>query len=170
MMFVRFVCAMVAFIFISQSTGFAQTRELGPTGLPIPRFVSLKSDEINVRVGPSQKHDIAWIFRKAGVPVEVTQEFENWRRIRDVDGEEGWIFHSLLSGKRTAMVAPAQKETLFDLLVKPDEAANLVAQVESRVIVAIENCDDTWCEVLADQSRGYILKRLLWGVYPDETL
>ena len=80
------------------------------SGLPVPRFVSLKTDRVNVRGGPSREHDVTWVFTKPGLPVEIVAEFENWRRIRDVDGQEGWVYHSLLSGKRTALIAPWSKE------------------------------------------------------------
>ena len=80
------------------------------SGLPVPRFVSLKSDKVNVRAGPTKDHDVAWVYNRAGLPVEVTAEFENWRRIRDWEGAEGWVYHSLLSGRRTALVAPLQEQ------------------------------------------------------------
>src|SRR5262252_6644676 len=79
------------------------------SGLPIPRFVSLKADRVNVRAGPTKDHDVAWVYTRSGLPVEVTAEFENWRRIRDWEGAEGWVYHSLLSGRRTATVAPKGK-------------------------------------------------------------
>src|SRR3954453_23165239 len=76
----------------------------GPSGLPLPRFVSLKTDKINVHVGPGKTYDVTWIYTRTGLPVEITAEFENWRRIRDGEGAEGWVYHSLLSGRRTGMV------------------------------------------------------------------
>src|SRR5262249_12035580 len=78
-------------------------------GLPIPRFVSLKAGRVNVRAGPTKDHDVAWVYTRSGLPVEVTAEFENWRRIRDWEGAEGWVYHSMLSGKRTAIVSAATK-------------------------------------------------------------
>ena len=77
------------------------------SGLPVPRFVSLKADRVNVRGGPDKDHDVTFIYTRVGWPVEITAEFENWRRIRDSDGAEGWVYHSMLSGKRTAAVEPA---------------------------------------------------------------
>ena len=74
------------------------------SGLPVPRFVSLKSDHVNVRGGPTKDHDVSWIYTRAGLPVEVTAEFENWRRVRDSEGSEGWVYHSLLAGRRTVMI------------------------------------------------------------------
>ena len=91
------------------------------SGLPVPRFVSLKSDKVNVRAGPTKDHDVAWVYGRAALPVEVTAEFENWRRIRDWEGAEGWVYHSLLSGKRTALVAPSKnKDELLALRYNPD--------------------------------------------------
>ena len=85
-------------------------RPVGPSGLPIPRFVSLKAEKVNVRRGPSSDHPVAWVFQRKGLPVEIVAEFENWRRVRDSDGEEGWILQNMLSGKRTAVIAaPRQR-------------------------------------------------------------
>ena len=92
------------------------------SGLPVPRFVSLKSDRVNVRAGPTKDHDVAWVYNRAALPVEMTAEFENWRRIRDWEGAEGWVYHSLLSGRRTALVSPQSKgkDELLALRDKPD--------------------------------------------------
>ena len=90
------------------------------SGLPVPRFVSLKTDRVNVRGGPDKDHDVAWIYTRVGWPVEITAEFENWRRIRDSDGTEGWVYHSLLSGKRMAAVRLKSKTDLAALHAKPD--------------------------------------------------
>ena len=86
------------------------------TGLPIPRYVSLKTDRVNLREGPSKEHATTWVFQRAGLPVEITAEFETWRRVRDSEGAEGWVLHSLLSGRRTALVAPWKKGEDFKTL------------------------------------------------------
>jgi len=91
---------------VAQKTG----RE---TGLALPRFVSLKSKSVNLRVGPGRKYAITWRYQRRGLPVEVIQEFDQWRRIRDADGVTGWVLHSLLSAKRTAVVAPTEKNQLI---------------------------------------------------------
>src|SRR5215470_13903432 len=88
----------------SVSTGFSAKDSVGSSGLPVPRYVSLKSDHVNVRAGPTKDNDVAWIYTRSGLPVEITAEFENWRRVRDSEGAEGWVYHSLLSGRRTAVV------------------------------------------------------------------
>ena len=104
------------------------------SGLPVPRFVSLKSDKVNVRAGPTKDHDVAWVYNRAALPVEITAEFENWRRIRDWEGAEGWVYHSLLSGKRTALVSPQSKgkDELLALHDKPDAASAVNAQAAAR--------------------------------------
>src|SRR5579872_5394038 len=90
------------------------------SGLPVPRFVSLKTDRVNVRGGPDKDHDVTFIYTRIGWPVEITAEFENWRRIRDSDGSEGWVYHSLLSGKRMAAVQLKSKTDLAAVHAKPD--------------------------------------------------
>ena len=102
------------------------------TGLPVPRFVSLKADRINVRSGPGRDQDVRWVYTRAGMPVEVTAEFENWRRIRDWQGAEGWVYHSLLSGKRSAVVVPTLKTELVPLYDSPDAKSAVVARLEAR--------------------------------------
>src|SRR5258708_21975031 len=109
----RRVCGFVAMAAVVMAGGVATAEEPTGTasGLPVPRFVSLKSDRVNVRGGPTKDHDVTWVYTRSGLPVEVTAEFENWRRIRDWEGAEGWVYHSLLSGRRTAIVAPKAKST-----------------------------------------------------------
>jgi SH3-like domain-containing protein len=138
------------------------------SGLPVPRFVSLKSDRVNVRGGPTKDHDVTWVFTRPGLPVEVTAEFENWRRIRDWEGAEGWVYHSLLSGRRTALVNAKSKEDLVPLQEKPDGEANVVAQLQSGVLGSVKRCDAGWCRVIGEKFDGWVRQERLWGVYPNE--
>ncbi len=93
----------------SVSSGFsAKDSPVTTSGLPVPRYVSLKSDHVNVRAGPTKDNDVAWVYTRSGLPVEITAEFENWRRVRDSEGAEGWVYHSLLSGRRTAVSGARQ--------------------------------------------------------------
>ena len=108
------------------------------SGLPVPRFVSLKSDRVNVRAGPNKDQDVRWVYTHAGMPVEITAEFENWRRIRDWEGAEGWVYHSLLSGKRTAVVLPTKNE-LVPLYEIPTRVA-VTARLQSGVLGALKSC------------------------------
>ena len=149
---------------------FAQGMAKGASGLPLPRFVSLKSSRVNVRRGPGQDYDVAWSYVKAGLPVEIVQEFDNWRKIRDWEGSEGWVFHSLLSGRRTGIVAPWTQEARFAVRDRPDADAKVVAQLESRVVTDVARCDGAWCEVRGEGYAGWMEQDNLWGVYPQETV
>jgi SH3-like domain-containing protein len=139
------------------------------SGLPLPRFVSLKADRVNVRGGPSKDHDVAWVYTRAGLPVEITAEFENWRRIRDWEGAEGWVYHSLLSGRRTAVVAKSKANAgLVELRAAPDGGSPTTAQLEPGVLGTVKRCSGTWCRVNGDGFDGWLEQERLWGVYPNE--
>jgi SH3-like domain-containing protein len=140
------------------------------SGLPIPRYVSLKSDRVNLREGPSKDHRTVWIFQRAGLPVEVTAEFEIWRKVRDSEGAEGWVLHSLLSGRRTALVAPWKKGTESILYRKASLTSAPIAKLQSNVIASVKSCDGTWCRVSGYGFDGYIQQSDLWGVYPNEKI
>jgi len=140
------------------------------SGLPIPRFVSLKSDRVNARSGPNKDQEVRWVYTHAGMPVEVTAEFENWRRIRDWEGAEGWVYHSLLSGKRMAMVVPKTKDELVPLYESADVQSAVSARLQSGVLGAIKSCNGTWCQFSGKGFEGYIRQERLWGAYPNETV
>ncbi|MEX0859906.1 MAG: SH3 domain-containing protein [Cucumibacter sp.] len=157
----------------------AQT-EIAPSGLPLPRFASLRADEINVRVGPGQRYVVAWIYVQPGLPVEIVQEFDNWRKIRDFEGAEGWVHKNLLSGERTALVAPWLGDGTEPLFAQPAEGAPVRAYAGGMVLVSIKECESAWCEVSGTftpqgASRpasfgGWIAQDKLWGVYPGEAV
>ncbi len=140
------------------------------SGLPVPRFVSLKADRVNLREGPSKDHRTTWIYQRAGLPVEITAEFGMWRKVRDSDGTEGWVLHNLLSGRRTAIVAPWKKDTIFTLYSRPADTAPPLARLQPGVIGSIKTCDGGWCEIYGDGFDGYIRQNVLWGVYPNEKI
>ena len=147
----------------------AQGTSEGASGLPVPRFVSLKSDRVNVRRGPGRDHEVVWTFVQAGLPVEIVQEFENWRRIRDWEGSEGWVFHSLLSGRRTALVKPWDKSGTVPLRSGPDSNASIVGELEPNVLASVAECGKGFCRVSGKDWAGWVDQTLLFGVYPDET-
>jgi SH3-like domain-containing protein len=150
--------------------GGAEARTGTVSGLPLPRYVSLKADRVNLREGPSKDHRTRWVFQRAGLPVEITAEFETWRRVRDSEGAEGWVLHSLLSGRRTALVAPWRKGTELVLYAEPDLSAPVTAKIQPNVIVNLRSCDRSWCRVSGVGFSGYIRQSDLWGVYPDEKI
>ena len=162
---------MAVTVLLAPASGAAIAAENGTTsGLPVPRFVSLKSDKVNVRAGPTKDHEVAWVYNRAALPVEVTAEFENWRRIRDWEGAEGWVYHSLLSGRRTALVSPQSKpkDELLPLHDKPDAASVINAKLQHGVLATVKRCKDGWCRLVGEGFDGWIEQPRLWGVYPNE--
>jgi SH3-like domain-containing protein len=157
----------LAMLVLAASAAFAGGGET-TSGLPIPRFVSIKTDRVNVRGGPDKDHDVAWIYTRVGWPVEITAEFENWRRIRDSDGTEGWVYHSLLSGRRTGMVTLRGKDDLFPVRAKPKSDSDVTAQLQSGVLGTVKRCASGWCRFMGDGFDGWIPQEKLWGVYPNE--
>ena len=137
--------------------------------LPLPRFASLKSDRVNLREGPSKDHRTKFIYQRAGLPVEITAEFATWRRIRDSEGTEGWVLQALLSGRRTALVAPWGKNKLFDLHTKADASSPLSARLMPNVQASLKSCNGTWCRITGEGFDGYLQQEQLWGAYPNET-
>ncbi len=137
--------------------------------LPVPRFVSLKSDKVNVRKGPSTDQAIVWVFSRAGLPVEVIAESDNWRRVRDSEGADGWVFHSLLSARRTALVTPWSKgDERVPLYSSNSTGSRAVAELQSGVLGNVLSCDGEWCNVSVDDYSGYVQQDKLWGVYKGE--
>ncbi|WP_424360397.1 SH3 domain-containing protein [Methylocystis parvus] len=161
-----FCAALGLFALLFATAAQAQEPQKGPvSNLPIPRYVSLKSDRVNVREGPSKEHPTVWIYQRAGLPVEITAEFETWRKIRDSEGSEGWVLHSLLSGRRTALVAPWKKEP--QILTAGDHAT-AVAKLGPGVVGNLRGCDGKWCRLVGPGFDGYMAQENLWGVYPGE--
>ncbi len=147
----------------------------GPSGLPLPRFVSLKSDRVNLRAGPGTDYPASWVFRRAGLPLEVTKEFETWRQVRDAEGTNGWVLQSFLSGRRTALVLPwdvkdGSPPPQVPIKNSDSSSSRTVAVVEAGVIANVLTCDSVWCSVTVDAYRGYIEQKKLWGVYDGEIL
>ena len=140
----------------------------GPSGLQLPRFVSLKADKINVHVGPGKTYDVTWIYTRVGLPVEITAEFENWRRVRDSEGAEGWVYHSLLSGRRTAVITMKTRDELAPLYDRADPAAAVAARLQAGVVAQVKKCVAGWCRVTGNGFDGWIEQQRLWGVYADE--
>ena len=134
------------------------------TNMPIPRFVSLKVDEANVRRGPSLTHKIDWVFTRRGMPLVVTGEFGHWRRVQDRDGVGGWVHYSLISGARTGIV----DKDLAPVLARAASDGQVKARLEAGVIVYLERCGPVWCRVKVGGYKGWMEKSALWGVKPEE--
>tara|TARA_B100001093_G_C26723643_1_gene968944 strand:- start:566 stop:1057 length:492 start_codon:yes stop_codon:yes gene_type:complete len=134
------------------------------TNLPLPRFVSLKASKANARRGPSLSHRIDWVYKRKHMPLEIYAEYENWRRVRDIDGAGGWVHYSLLSGIRTVILTI----NMQPLVKRPDENSNIVARFEKDVIAQIEKCELDWCQLTTGGFKGWVPKTSLWGVYEKE--
>lgn len=135
------------------------------SGLPLPRFATLKSDEANVRAGPGPRYPIDWVFQRKGMPVEIVAEFENWRKIRDWQGAGGWVYQGLLTGKRSFVVAK-----LASLHKTPAAAAEVIAKLEPEVMGEIRSCLGDWCRVKVSGVSGWLERRDIWGVYKSEPI
>ena len=144
------------------------SNQSGTNGLPVPRFVSTKADRVNVRGGPDKDHQVSFIFTRVGWPVEITARYSNWRRIRDWDGSEGWVYHSLLSSKRTAVVKLKDKSAMASLRSEPNAKSPVVARLEVGVLGTVKSCNGTWCHLVGKNFDGWVEQYDLWGVYPNE--
>ena len=148
--------------------GAAKPARMTPSGLPVPRFASLKAERVFVRQGPSNENAVSWVYLRKGWPVEVIAEQDVWRRIRDKDGQMGWIHSRLLDGARTAVV---QGTNMQALRRKPDGEARPVAWAEPGVVLRLKHCEQIWCEVEGQNSiDGWLERNALWGLLPDERI
>ena len=137
------------------------------SGLKLPRFVSLSSSKVRARSGPGLRYPIEWIYTRDGLPVEVVKEFENWRKILDIDGQGGWVHVSLLSGDRTALINTNEIVMMRDA---PLESSRALARLEPTVVVDIERCLDSWCRIRRADFSGWIERNFLWGIYAGEEI
>lgn len=137
----------------------------GPvTNLPLPRYVSMKANEGNVRRGPSLAHRIDWVFKRRDMPLRITAEHGHWRRVEDRDGAGGWVHYALLSGARTVLI----EQDMMPIHARPDPAAPMTAAFELGVVARLGDCSPEWCRITAGGYRGWARKAHLWGVSPDE--
>ena len=156
-----FVGLIIAWVF--GSLGHAGERG-SETNLPIPRFVSLKSDTGNVRRGPSTNHRIDWVFKRRNMPLKVIDEFGHWRRVTDRDDVSGWVHHALISGTRTVI----GMEDMMSLYSRADPSTLVEAHLQAGVVARLGKCNLEWCQLSVDGYRGWAAKTGLWGVEADE--
>lgn len=145
--------------------GSAAASDRGPvTNLPIPRYVSLKASEGNVRRGPSLTHRIDWVFKRRDMPLKITAEHGHWRRVQDRDGVGGWVHYSLISGTRHVLI----EQDMLALHIRPDAGTPVSARLELGVIARLGKCGPQWCRLTSSGYKGWAPKTALWGVKPDE--
>jgi SH3-like domain-containing protein len=140
----------------------------GGSGLPIPRFVSLRATEANMRAGPGEQYPIKWTYRRQGLPLEVTAEYEHWRRVRDWQGAEGWMHSSMLTGKRSIIVTGDVRP----LHAEPDPGSGVLARIEGKVVGRLLGCPKggDWCQVQVAGVKGWLRRNEMWGVYKEEEI
>lgn len=153
------------------SSAAGESPRRGPSGLPLPRFVSLQSDEVNLRTGPGVRYPIDWVYRREGLPMQVIDEFEVWRRVRDRDGTIGWVHQSMLSGRRSVVVMSERSALRED----PDEGASVLAFLKQGFLARLESCPAGWCRVAVvaksgERYRGWLARGTLWGLLDGESV
>lgn len=137
------------------------------TGMPVPRWVTVKAERVNVRRGPTLQQDVLWTYVKPGTPVEVIAEYDAWRRIRDANGQTGWVKGAMLDGKRNVMVTGRVNTAI---LGAPKADAEAVAYAEPGLVAKLIGCTGEWCEISSRGYEGYVARDRLWGVYEDEVV
>jgi len=142
----------------------AQDKRGPVTNLPLPRYVSMKAAEGNVRRGPSLTHRIDWVFKRRGMPLQITAEYGNWRKVQDRDGAGGWVHYALLSGVRTVLI----ESDLLPVYAQPNTNSQVNARFETGVVARLGTCTLDWCRISAGGFRGWTMKSNLWGVEPEE--
>ena len=163
--FGRAVLALTILVAASLTSPAAQAEETGAvTNLPLPRFVSMKANEGNVRRGPSLTHRIDWVYKRRDMPLRITAEHGHWRRVEDREGMGGWVHYSLLSGNRTVLV----EQDMLALHTRPDPKSPVVVTLELGVVAKLGACVPEWCELRAGGYEGWAPKVRLWGVAPGE--
>ena len=135
------------------------------TNYPLPRFVSLGADKVYVRTGPGSHYPVKWTFKKKALPVEIILEFEHWRKIRDIDGDTGWIHLSLLSGKRTAIITSESNTPIYK---SPNKNSAKKSLIQPKSLAYVSECETAWCDINVNGYKGWIEKKHLWGVYENE--
>jgi SH3-like domain-containing protein len=136
------------------------------TKLPIPRFVSLRSNEVNLRTGPGTTYPVDWVFVRRGLPVEIIAEFDVWRKIRDWQGTVGWVHQSMLDGRRSVRITGGERT----LRSEPADSASALARLAPGVIGRLLRCEGAWCKIDAQGYRGWLKRDEFWGTYPDESI
>jgi SH3-like domain-containing protein len=159
---------------MAPANGLAQQSAAGLDGggaPPLPRFASLKSDQVGMRAEPKAEQPVLWVYRSAGLPIEVVSEVEGWRQIRDGDGITGWVAAHLVSARRTAIVLAGGRERRpASLHVSASARAASRATLEIGVVVDVAGCDGRWCEVSAGEHKGFVEQGRLWGVRAGEVI
>lgn len=138
------------------------------TSMPLPRFASLRSDEVNLRTGPGVRYPIDWVYKRRDLPVQIEREFEVWRLVRDQDGVKGWVHQATLTGRRSFVVTGAERVLRRD----GSDTASAVARLQPGVVGRIRGCEaaSDWCQLQVGDYKGWLRREEFWGVMPGEAV
>jgi SH3-like domain-containing protein len=132
----------------------------------LPRFVSLRSDQVNLRLGPGQTYPIAWLLTRKGMPVEIVREFQNWRMVRLWQDISGWILDRMVTAERHVIVVGGIRV----VRQRPDPHSEIIARAEPGVIAKLVGCRGDWCQIDVGGYRGWLQRGDVWGILPDEAI
>lgn len=155
-------CLVVAGVVVTASV----QAQSASSGQPIPRFVTLNADEVNMRSGPGVRYPVEWVYQRRYMPLEVIAEHDTWRKVRDVEGTEGWIHRAMLSSRRSVVVEADE----IIMRREPDNGAPVTARLATGMVAVVEKCDAAWCEVRTAGYEGWITRKNIWGLYDSEVI
>lgn len=160
--------ALMMVIVAQPSAVFAQEAKLTVrgSGLPVPRFVTLKFDEVNMRAGPGSEYPVLWQYQRTGLPMLVDAEFGVWRKVVDHEGTTGWMHGSVLSLRRMALVVNGTARVHKE----PDDGSKVLAVAERGALIELQSCPANWCKIANGSLRGWIPRKALWGLREGESL
>lgn len=158
------VSFILSFLLTAPALAAPEASILNPSGLPIPRYVSLKSDDVNVRVGPGKRYPIRYVYTRARLPVQIVEEFAHWRKLRDYEGATGWVHKGMVDGTRTALIMDKPQ----NLYAKPEVTAQPILRAEPMVIGLLKECAPDWCRMEIEGRNAWIRKADIWGVTREE--
>ena len=156
--------ALGALTLVAAGAAQAQPPKVTPSGMEVPRYVSLKYGEVNARVGPDEAHRLLWIYKAKGLPVQVVAETREWRRICDPEGNLAWVHRRTTDGRRTAMRVQA---TPLPLRAQPKANARITAYLAGRATANLDKCEKGWCKLKADGESGWAPQSEIWGAAPQ---
>lgn len=162
----KFLAVISLINLVSGYSSASDKPQIGPSGNPLPRFVSLRADKAYLRTGPGRQYPIDWVYKRQGLPLEVIDEHGPWRKVRDHEGVTGWMLVSLLSPRRMALIKGKER----NLYHESDLKAPVALIVEPGVTARILKCQAIWCRLNVDGTKAWIERRHLWGVYRSEEI
>lgn len=128
------------------------------TGLPVPRYASLRYDRVNGRAGPGFDYPVAWTYERIGLPVLVLRESKEWIKIRDPEGDEVWVAAYMLGARRTGITAANTQ-----IHAQPDAASRILAEIDVGVVADLADCEGDWCRIRVSGQRGWVPRDDVWG-------